>query len=134
MKKLLCLLLVLLLVPLVSFADDQDPIVGIWYMCSDFVDEPDIYLEFYIFIFTSEGSIISSMYDLSDDGTTTMKDYHVLGAWTKDDDKYYINWCFKGAEELVFDKETMFFPITDEYKLRAHKMERINYVKDFVFR
>ena len=130
MKKLFCLLIVLLLVPLFSFADDPDPIVGTWYIHSGLVDDSDIYFEFHTFTFTAEGMVFSSKYDISKDGTTSPTDFNVIGVWTKDNEKYFINIGFKGAEELIFEKDSLFFPVSDSYKLRAWKMESINYVKD----
>ena len=132
MKKLFCLLIALLLVPLISFAETPDPIVGTWYMYSGFVDDSDVYFEFHTFTFTADGCVFSTMYDIGKDGTTSAKDYHVFAMWTKENDKYYINVGMQGAEELVFEKDSLFFPVSDSYKIRAWKMKQINYVKDFM--
>lgn len=131
MKKLLCILLIVaLFLPSAVLADETDPIVGCWYVYSGFVDNSDIYFEFHTFVFTFDGNVFSTKYDISEDGTTSAKDYHVIGLWTKEDGKYYINIGLEGAEELIVDNDTIFFPVTDSMKLRIRKMTPLNSVLD----
>ena len=117
MKKLITVFLILaLLLPACSVADDPDPIVGCWYIYSGIVDDADVYFEFHTFVFTSDGNIFSSKYDVSKDGITSLTDFKVIGMWSNENNDYYINIGFKGAEKLILDNDTIFFPVTDSYK------------------
>lgn len=132
MKKLITVILILsLLLPSAALA--ADPIVGTWYIYSGIVEDQEIreqaYYEFSTFHFSENGTVFSSTYDISEGGDTSCKDYHVLGMWTKEENDYYVNLGFNGAVKLYFDKDELFFPVSD-YSLRLHKMVPVNYVLD----
>ena len=129
MKRLLAVVLILALaLPALALAD-QDYIVGSWYVCSGFMDSPDEYLEIDTIHFTPDGNIIGNRYTLTTSGITSCKDYSIIGLWTKENDRYYIN-MGSGPEEIVLESNTMFFPSSKSYKLRYIKMRPINYVID----
>ena len=133
MKKIVCCLLVLMLVPLLSLADNQDYIVGTWYVYTGIVENnDDVYFEFHIFHFAPDGTVFSSKYDIGKDKTTTTTDFNVIALWTKDNGKYYINLGLQDPQELTIENDTLFFPVTSEYKVRVYKMNQVNYVKDFI--
>lgn len=132
MKKLITAILILsLLLPAASLA--ADPIVGTWYAYTGIVEDPEIreqaYYEFSTFHFTENGAVFSSTYDISADGDTSCKDYHVIGMWAKEGNDYYVNLGLNGAVKLYFDKDELFFPVSS-YSLRLHKMVPVNYVLD----
>ena len=132
MKKLFCLLLVLLFVPIVAFSDDQDPIVGTWYVYTGILEDPDVYFELHTFHFSPDGNIFSSKYDVSKNGIKSPTDFNIIGLWTKENGKYYINIGLQGAQELKIENGTLFFPVTDEYMIRVIKMDQVNYAKDVI--
>ena len=129
MKKLCIVALILVLAfPALAFAD-QDYIVGSWYVYSGIMEDDAEYLEIDTIHFTADGGIFSNRYTVSSTGVTTCKDYSVIGLWTKENDRYYIN-MGSGPDEIVLESNTMFFPASKDYKLRFIKMRPINYVID----
>ena len=133
MKRLITIILILaLLLPAAALAD-RDPIVGCWYVYTGVVEDPDIrkdtYYEISTFTFTEEGGVLSSTYDISEEGITTAKDYKMFALWTKENGKYYVNLGLDGAVELSFDGEDMFFPVST-YSIRVRKLKPVNYVLD----
>lgn len=130
MKKLLAVVLILALaLPALALAD-QDDIVGTWYFYSGLADDPVLYFEIDTIHFSPEGNIFSSRYTVSSSGVTTCKDYNIIGFWTKEDGHYYINLGLNGAEEIDIENNTVFFPVSESYKLRFTKMKPVNYVID----
>ena len=129
MKKLIAFfLIVLLVVPVTSFADD--PIVGTWYVYSGILNNDDVCLELSLFSFTEDNFIFSSTYDVSKSYITTAKDYKTIGVWTNENGRYYVNIGFKGAQEVFIENDSMFFPISD-FSIRIHKLTTVNYVLDY---
>ena len=129
MKKLFIAVLILVLALPVLACADQDYIIGSWYVCSGFMEDDAEYIEIDMIHFTPDGNIIGNRYTLTSSGVTTCKDYSVIGLWTKENDRYYIN-MGSGPEEIVLESNTMFFPSSDSYKLRYIKMRPINFVID----
>ena len=130
MKKLIAFfLIVLLVVPVVSFADD--PIVGTWYVYSGILNNDDVCFELSLFSFTEDNFIFSSTYDVSKSYITTAKDYKAIGAWTIKNGRYYVNIGFKGAQEVFIENDSMFFPVSD-FSIRIHKLTTVNYVLDYM--
>ena len=130
MKKLFIAVLILILALPVLACADQDYIVGSWYVYSGFTEDDAEYLEIDTIHFTPEGGIFSNRYTVSSSGVTTCKDYSVIGLWTKEDGRYYINLGLNGPEEITIENNTMFFPVTESYKLRFIKMKPVNFVTD----
>ena len=124
------MLLVLLLVPLISFAEDQDPIIGTWYVYTGPLENYHAYLEFNIFHFKPDGTIFNSQYDLDENGVTTTKDFKTVGLWTKENDIYFINFAMQGPHETTIENNTMFIPVSTEYMIRVKRMDPINYTLD----
>jgi len=132
MKKLITVVLILaLFLPAAALADDTDPIVGAWYVYSGIVEDSQVYYEIYVFFFTDDGNVLSSKYDVSKEGKTDAKDYSVIGLWTKESGKYFVNIGFSGAQEIEIHNNSMFFPVHDSYKIRIYKMISVNYAMDF---
>ena len=131
MKKITTVVLILsLLLPAAALADDTDPIVGAWYVYSGIVDDSQAYYEINVFLFTDDGNVFTSKYDVSKEGKTDVKDYSVIGLWTKESGKYYVNIGFSGAQEVEVHNDSMFFPVFDSYKIRIYKMISVNYAMD----
>ena len=129
MKKLIAIfLIVLLVVPVASFADD--PIVGTWYVYSGLLNNNDVCLELSLFSFTEDNFIFSSTYDVSKSYITTAKDYKAIGVWTNENGRYYVNIGLKGAQEVFIENDSMFFPVSD-FSIRIHKLTTVNYVLDY---
>ena len=134
MKKFICLLLVLLIVPFFAYADDTDSLVGSWYVSTGFLDNidsnDDIYLEFYVLHFTPSGDIFISKYDINNEGVTTIEDYTIIGLWSYNSNKYYIRIGAKGPQELAIEDDSLFFQVTEDCMFRFQRMQQIDYIKD----
>ena len=96
MKKLFCLLLVLLFVPIVAFSDDLDPIVGCWYMYYDKAKTPEMesLFENYdklisIYIFNESGVVYIAGASIA--GTEGTPEYTPAGKWEKTGDSYRVS-------------------------------------------
>ena len=106
MKRLLCLLLALVLFPVVSLADDPDPIVGAWYIMLDYKDYqvPETagknYM-LYIMIFEESG-VLSGISGESLEGSGLIANGSSIGTWSKDGDKYVINMIGVGSNSAMF--------------------------------
>lgn len=133
MKKLIAVALVIVMFLSTASLAEKDPIVGTWYTYTGIVEDTEIrkqaYYEFSTFHFTEDGDIFTSTYDISEQGITTCKDYKVIGMWTKENGIYYVNIGLKGAVKLVYNEDSLFFPVSD-YSIRVHKMTPVNYVLD----
>ena len=102
MKKFICLLLVMLFLPVFSFADDPDPIVGFWYTLIDVDDIPEknrqrlleypfstgIQFEILILRFTENGEIYRTVSDFFEHRSESY-DGAIVGTWTKDENSEY---------------------------------------------
>ena len=110
MKKLITVILILALaVPIAASADDQDPIIGCWYMCidakdssQDVIDEGYLY-EPTIFLFTPGGQILFQRTEFKE-SSGTVTDVTYIGKWSKKDDKYFVSIISVGENEaLLYD-------------------------------
>ena len=111
MKRLLCLFLALVLFPVVSLADDPDPIVGAWYIMLDYKDIPASTetagkdFMFYILFFDEFGTV-SGVSGESLESTGLYANGSGLGNWTKSGEKYTVNMIGVGetSAELSGDR------------------------------
>ena len=103
MKKLICLLLVFVLVlPVVSFAEDPDPIVGCWYVVFDVNQFPESYqkafkqnihirdtvFETHVFWFTEDGEIYNSIANFRSRQSEAAGS-PIIGTWSKGENGKY---------------------------------------------
>lgn len=135
MKRLICLFIILICIPLISFADNPDPIVGTWYIYTGITDGLDVdaeaYIEFVIFHFAEDGTVFSSQYDLDSKGITTVTDYKAIALWSNDNGHYLINMGSQGTSELTIVNDSMFFPVSASYQVRIRRMDSVDPVLDF---
>lgn len=114
MKKMLTIVLILTLaVPAAALADDQDPIVGCWYMCiaakdlpGGIVDEEYIYSPM-IFVFTPGGQILVQETDFTE-SSGTAGTVSNAGKWEKTEDGKYITSVIAiGENEAMLDSDIL---------------------------
>lgn len=130
MKKVFCILLAaLLLLPVLSIADDPEPITGTWYV---FTDTENNACNFSIFRFLPDGTVTSSQYDIDIAGTSASKDFSFVGTWEKQEGANLVNIADQGARETVIENNTMFIPVSDQYSIRVRKMEPVDYSVDIM--
>lgn len=145
MKKLFIFLLILAMVPVVALGEEQqDPIVGSWYMYYDINATPEIKDTFpnYVFMFgvytfQSDSLIMLTENDISPDG-----EYHSvhsqIGKWSKTDDGYSYSMIGFGESTCRFEKEDLLLKIETEDSntksyMRLHRLLPFNPYKDYVF-
>lgn len=139
MKKLFCLLLVLLLVPFASLAADRDPIVGCWYMYYDKSVTPEIESVFpdydqliCIYVFTESGVInVTGAFVVGSVGTP---DFSSCGKWEKDGDHYKISLIGYAENALSYcENDCVLLNINDSnYFMRLRKLYSFNPYQDYV--
>ena len=139
MRKLLCLLLVLLFVPLVSFADDRDPIVGCWYMYYDKSVTPEMESAFpgydqliCIYIFNESGVV--NVTGASVVGTVGTPEYTPAGKWSKDGDHYKISLIGYAENAISYcENDCILLNINDSnYYMKLKKLYNFNPYQDYV--
>lgn len=107
MKKLIAVfLLLVLIVPAAVSADEQDPIIGCWYICidtndtsKDIVDEGYVYSSM-IFVFTPGGQILYQNADFKESSGTS-SDVTYIGKWNKKDNDYIVSIVSVGENKAL---------------------------------
>jgi len=113
MKKLLALILILVFLPVVSFADDPDPIVGAWYIMLDYNEIP-VSAEtagkefmFYI-VFFDESGTISAVSGESLTSTGLYASGSAIGTWSKSGEKYTANMIGIGSNSAEISGDRLY--------------------------
>lgn len=141
MKKLFCLLLVLLLVPLVAFSDEQDPIVGCWYIYynKSITPEmesiyPDCDICFTIYVFDNSGVVYASNSIIL--GTAGKSEYSTAGKWEKTESGYNIGLLGVGEGNAFIENDYLLLAVqnTSDYYAKFRKLYNFNPYKDYVRR
>ena len=139
MKKLFCLLLVLLLVPFSTFADDPDPIVGAWYIMLDYTEYPQTadtenknYM-FYMMIFEENGTI-SGVSGESLKTTGLYASGSAIGTWSNDNGKYTFNMIGVGSNAAEFDGDRLLVQMTTNVWYSMQRMNKGNWYSDLIIR
>lgn len=107
MKRLIVVILILMLtLPAVVSADEQDPIIGCWYICIDandapqnLIDEGYIYSSM-IFVFTPGGQILYQNIDFKESSGTS-SDVTYIGKWNKKDNDYIVSIISVGENKAL---------------------------------
>ena len=116
MKKLFCALLVLMLLPIISFADESP--VGCWYFLYDKEKYPefsenyhDADLVFIIYVFSSDGSI--SILENYVTGKTGSPTYKTVGFWSTSDSGYQYGIVGFGKGEIFIKDDMLHMQVPD---------------------
>ena len=140
MKKLFCLLLVLLLVPFSSLAEDPDPIVGCWYLYYDKSVTPEMESAFpgydqliCIYIFSESGVV--NVTGASVVGSVGTPEYSPGGKWKKTADCYSISligFAENAVSYLEDDSILLCISESNNYFMRLKKLYSFNPYQDYV--
>ena len=120
MKKCFCLLLaVLMLCPVLSMADDPDPIIGVWYLCVDINDTTTELIEkgytysISILQFSADGQIVGSSVDFKP-GSGESQTPSYLGKWEKDGNQYKTSLIGNGIDKAFFEDGVLYVAIFNQ--------------------
>ena len=111
MKRFVCLLIALFLVPLFAFADDD--VVGSWYLFYDKTKAPELAAAYQdhdlmisVYIFAEDGKILLSECDIKDGvGTPTLTS---VGKWEKDASGYKYSIVVLGSGSFEVKDDCLF--------------------------
>ena len=124
MKRLLCLFLALVLFPLVSLANDHDPIVGCWYMYFVSSDYPFLenQNENMIALFIADDNYVLKNVNITfnEDGSVETKDY-IAGQWKNENGVYYFSIFGDGTKEVSLDGDVLSFDMFNSH-FTTHRM------------
>lgn len=138
MKKLITVILILALaVPIAASAEDQDPIIGCWYMCldakdmsQDYIDEGYLY-ELLILVFTPGGQILCQKSEFKE-SSGTVSDINYVGKWNKNDNEYIISIISVGENVAILKDNILAACIfnSNQYVLlqKMHQFDVYNYI------
>ena len=139
MKRFFCLLFVLFLLPIVSFADNQDPIVGAWYIMLDYREGPQTaetigktYM-FYILFFEESGSI-SAVSGEATELTGLIASGSRVGQWINENGKYTLNIVGIGTTPAEFSDDRLLVQITTNIWYSLQRMNFGGWYTDMVVR
>ena len=139
MKKLFCLLLILLFVPLVSFSESADPILGAWYIMLDYTEYPvtaeteNKNYMFYIMIFEENGTVSG----VSGENLKTTGLYAYgssVGTWSNDNGKYTVNMIGVGSNSAEFDGDRLLVQMTTNVWYSMQRMNKGGWYTDLIIR
>lgn len=113
MKKVFVLLLVFLMVfPFSAFAD-QDPIVGVWYICVDVKDlaqdllEQGYIYDVIIYCFKENGEILYTAVDFKG-SSGEMVEPSYIGKWEKNGSEYKTSIIASGVDRAWFEDDLLY--------------------------
>ena len=137
MKRLLAVLLLLCLLPVLSFAEN-DPIVGCWYFFYDssLAPElsslyPDMDKEVSVYFFNADGSIYVLDAQISDNNCSPS--YSVSDKWQLVNDMYVVSLVGIGKTYANVSDDSLFIKILDsDYFVTYKKLYPFDYYSDFV--
>ena len=134
MKKLFCLLFVLVLLPIVAFADDD--IVGSWYMCFDKNATPEFASAFQdcdviisVYTFWADGTITLFENDITDKSGTPI--YTPTGKWEKTSSGYTYSIISLGSGAAIVDNDYIYLEVSTPVYLRLHKLIPLDPYTDY---
>lgn len=139
MKKILILFSVLLFIPLLSFAESPDPIVGCWYLYYDSLKTPEMYSAFpdkdnalSVYYFNSDGSIYVLNADVSDNKCTPS--YGFSGKWQNINGLYVVSMIGSGKTTALVNDDELLLKIldVDDYYVRYKKLLYFDPYMDYV--
>ena len=139
MKRMFCLLLALLLVPLVAFSDDQDPIVGCWYIFYDSYVAPEMSSIFpgtdkslSILFFNKDGTVYDLYAEIVDDNCTP--EYAVAGKWQLINDLYVFSIIGTGRRIVTVTPDALYvkLPDADDLCITYKRMYTFDPYTDYV--
>ena len=128
MKKLIILFLILsLILPAAVQAEEQDPIVGVWYCCIDSKDmSKELQDQGYVygimlFHFSEDGEIIFLEVDFKGSaGETTDPSY--IGKWEKKGNEYQTSIISAGVDRAWFEDDLLYISLN---KVQYHGLRKM---------
>ena len=137
MKRFICLLLVCLLFPLVSIADDPDPIVGAWYIMLNYKEYPTAETEgknymIYIMICNEDGTIDGISAESNQSGLTA--NGSGIGKWENRDGTYAISIIGLGRNPAEFSGDRLLVQMTENIWYSMQRMYFGDWYSDLVVR
>lgn len=136
MKKIICVLLVLLLLPIIAFADDE--IVGSWYWYFDKNCYPELASNY------EDSDFIMCIYTFWADGTVSLTDnvvkdkvgdpsFGASGKWEKDDSVYNVSLVGLGVGNCFIENDYLYILMEspDKYAI-FRRMIPFNPYTDYV--
>ena len=138
MKKLFCLLLVLLFIPCAAFASDS--IVASWYMLYDKSTCPELAANFQnmdlivaVYSFLEDGSIMLSENDIKDKNGTPLSSG--VGKWERGLLNYTYNIIGFGSGSCFIENDLLYLQLnSSNLYLTLHKMIPLDPYRDYVNR
>lgn len=112
MKRLLCIILVFILLPVLAIAENPDPIIGSWYMMINIkgspleATAPDYTRTIIILTLEESGNVILSEIDFKGEKLETNTPM-VCGEWKKNGSEYSISIISTGTVRAFINKELL---------------------------
>lgn len=112
MKRLLCIILVFILLPVLAIAENPDPIIGSWYMMINIkgspleATAPDYTRTIIILTLEESGNVILSEIDFKGEKVETNTPM-VCGEWKKNGSEYSISIISTGTVRAFINKELL---------------------------
>lgn len=139
MKRFFLLILVLLLLPVISFSEEPDPIVGSYYILLNLTGTPfessadGIVTSVFVVTFDDSGRVYYLEQDFYDDKSTS-KDPRMIGEWKKEDSKYIVSILYVGTKEAYFENDILYVAlfVKDQY-YALRKMTPIDLYEEVFF-
>ena len=139
MKRFICLLFVLVLIPIVSFSSDIDPIIGSWYIMLDYNEIPPTadsagkeYMLFVI-IFDETGNI-SCVTAESLENIGLYANGSILGTWSNNDGKYIVNMIGVGSNSAEFSDDRLLLQMTPTVWYSMQRLNKGSWYTDIIVR
>ena len=138
MKKLLCLLLVFLFVPVFSFAD-PDPILGAWYIMFDYSEYPaspqTASKNYMIFIIVfEENGVISGISGESTDAAGLTASGSAIGTWKNENGSYTLNIVGVGSNSGEFSGDRLLVQMAPNVWYSMQRLNLGDWYTDLVIR
>lgn len=140
MKKLITIILILaLLLPAAAPAEQQDPILGAWYIMLDYSEYPATaesagkkYM-LYIMIFEEDGTI-SGISGESLETTGLYANGSAIGTWQNNGGAYTVNMIGVGSNAAEFSGDRLLVQMTGNVWYSMQRMNWGGWYTDLVFR
>ena len=140
MKRIISVLLIICIVfPVCSFADDQDPIVGAWYIMLDYREGPQMaetagktYM-FYILFFEGSGNISAVSGEATESFGLTASGSRV-GQWVKENGKYSLSIVGIGTNPAEFSGDRLLVQVTTNVWYSMQRMNLGGWYTDMIVR
>ena len=117
MKKLLCMLIVLVLIlPSFSFADDPDPIIGSWYLFMDIKGSifesslPNVSKLYCVITFEESGKLLYCEFSYNGEKGEANTPA-VMGEWKNNGSDYTVSFLFTGTETAYIKNDMLYLAI-----------------------